>query len=90
MYLTTLSTEHAWTPNQIWVNGMMDQRNPLRIHGGNSLDDAPSNIEYYGEDPQGSISVGNRDNNVVVSPVEIPHSSQITRCVYEHFDPNQN
>ena len=39
-----LSTGRAWTPNQIWVHGMMDQRNPLRIHGGNSRDDAPSTL----------------------------------------------
>ena len=83
-----LSTEHGWTPNQIWVNGMMDQRNPLRVRDRNCLDDTPGDIEYYGEDPQGSISVGNGDNNVVVSPAEIPHSSEITRCVYQHFDSN--
>ena len=82
-----LSTEHGWTPNQIWINGMMDQSNPLRVYNG--LDDSPNDYQYYGEAPHGSISVGNRNNNVVVSPVEIPHASEITRCVYQIFYPNQ-
>jgi hypothetical protein len=84
-----LSTQHGWTPNQIWINGMMDQTNPLRIQDPNSIDDSLSDNQYYGEDPHGPISVGNGDNNVIVSPVEIPHTSEITRCVYQHFDPNQ-
>ena len=84
-----LSTEHNWTPNQIWVNGMMDEGNPLRIHDRNSLDSNPSDIEYFGEDPQGPAAVGDGDNSVVVSPVEIPHSSEISRCVLEHFNLNQ-
>lgn len=82
-----LSTEHGWTPSQIWINGMMDQRNPLRVH--DSLDDSLNDYQYYGEDPHGPISVGNRDNNVVVLPVEMPHASEITRCVYQNFDPNK-
>ena len=45
-------------------------------------------MEYYGEDPQGPIVVGDGDNNVVVSPDEIPHSSEISRCVLEHFNLN--
>ena len=66
---------------------MMDQSNPMRVYNG--LDDSLNDYQYYGEDPHGSISVGSRNNNVVASPVEIPHASEITRCVYQIFYPNQ-
>ncbi len=71
-----LSTEHGWTPNQIWINGMMDQTNPLRIQDPNSIDDSLiSDNQCYGEDPHGPISVGNGDNNVVHIHIHILFSS---------------
>lgn len=29
-----LSTEHGWTPNQIWLNGILNESNPLSSSGG--------------------------------------------------------
>eukprot|EP00794_Sanderia_malayensis_P021013 gene21013-23065_t len=26
-----ISTEHGWSPNQLWLNGMMNEHNPLDI-----------------------------------------------------------
>lgn len=28
-----LSTEHEWTPNQIWLNGILNENNPLSSSG---------------------------------------------------------
>ena len=29
-----LSTEHGWTPNQIWLNGILNENDPLSSCGG--------------------------------------------------------
>ncbi|CAB4028846.1 Hypothetical predicted protein, partial [Paramuricea clavata] len=42
-------TENNWTPYQMWLNGMMHERNPL-VHS--QLHDNPDDVEYYGYDPQ--------------------------------------
>ena len=39
-----LSTEHNWTPNQLWINGMLREDNPLAAGG---LDDDPTDIKFY-------------------------------------------
>ena len=62
-----LSTERNWTPNQIWLNGMLDSDNPLNK---GQLDDNPDNMDFYGEDLQGPIST--EGNNVQVPPISIP------------------
>ena len=36
-----LATEHNWSPNQIWLNGMMNACNPLAR---GEADDDPDNI----------------------------------------------
>ena len=45
-----IRTARNWSPNQLWINGMMNINNPLS-HG--ELDEYPQNLELYGEDPQG-------------------------------------
>lgn len=64
-----LSTEHNWSPNQLWINGMLKQNNPL-VNGG--LDDDPDDIRFYGEDPDGPTPFEDSDNCVIVSPVQVP------------------
>lgn len=44
-----LSTEHGWTPNQIWLNGILNENNPLSSSGG--VDESKVD-EFYGEDPE--------------------------------------
>lgn len=43
-----LSTENGWSPNQLWLNGMLNENNPLRFSDG--LDDSIVD-QHYGEDP---------------------------------------
>ena len=64
-----VSTEGNWTPNQMWINGMLHANNPL-AHG--SLDDEPDDPEIYGYDPEGPSP--QEDNNVVVEPVTLDNS----------------
>ena len=42
-----LSTEHRWTPIQIWLNGILHENNPLSSSGG--VDESEVD-EFYGED----------------------------------------
>jgi hypothetical protein len=64
-----LSTEHNWTPNQLWINGMLKEDNPLAIGG---LDDDPHDTRFHGEDIDGPTPFEDSDNCVIVSPVLIP------------------
>ena len=83
-----LSSEHSWSPNQIWINGMIDPNNPLANDG---LDDDPEGLELYGEDLQGPCSMFDEGtNNVVVSPDAIPHDQEVAADIYQIIDPNRN
>ena len=44
-----LSTPHNWSPNKIWLNGMMNPCNPLAR---GEADDDPDNIAFYGDDAE--------------------------------------
>ena len=73
-----VSTEGNWTPNQMWINGMLHANNPL-AHG--SLDDEP-------DDPEGPSL--QEHNNVVVEPVTLDNSillkswRLLTLCDHPH------
>ncbi len=63
-----ISTEHGCTPNEIWLQGMADPANPL---ANDCLDDNPTNLEFYGEDPEGPSPFEQTENNVVVEPAQL-------------------
>lgn len=48
-----VQTEQNWSPNQMWLNGMMNSSNPL---ANGRLDDNPEEITFYG--PRGSRRTG--------------------------------
>ena len=78
-----LSTERNWTPNQIWINGMLDPNNPL---GKNEVENIEAD-EFFGEDPNGPINTG--DNNVVVTPENLPDGELLTSYVHQRIDVNR-
>ena len=73
-----------WSPNQMWINGMMNPENPLS-HG--ELDNDPEDLCVYSEDPEGPSPFENSDNNVVVSPINIDNSALVASIVLEVVDP---
>ena len=79
-----LSTEHNWTPNQLWINGMLREDNPLAAGG---LDDDPSDIGFYGADSDGPFEDG--DNCVIVPPIHIPeiNTEEIGVQLTQSIDP---
>ena len=77
-----VSTEGNWTPNQMWINGMLHANNPL-AHG--SLDDEPDDPEIYGYDPEGPSP--QEHNNVVVESVTLDNSILLKSYVLEIIDP---
>eukprot|EP00794_Sanderia_malayensis_P013238 gene13238-14596_t len=78
-----ISTEHGWSPNQLWTNGMMNEHNPL---AGNNCDDSVTDGELFGEDPQGPSPFEQSDNNVIVSPVEIPGIHNLSIDINSQID----
>lgn len=52
-------TERNWSPNQMWLNGMMHHGNPLS-HG--EVDEEPNDFEYYGYDPDGPTPLDSNNN----------------------------
>ena len=79
-----VSTEKNWSPNQMWVNGMMHPNNPLANPG--EIDENPEDLHMYGYDPEGPPPV-NEDNEVVVEPVDLGNQSEIEAFVLEHINP---
>ena len=83
-----LSTEHGWTPNQTWLNGILDDNNPL-----SSSDGVDTYVvdEFYGEDSGGPRP--HLDDGVQVSPVELATSKEVSdfvlQCVYVNRPSNQ-
>ena len=76
-------TENNWTPYQMWLNGMMHERNPL-AHS--QLDDNPDDVEYYGYNPQGPSPL--EDNGAVVVPeVRLDNNEEIRSFVLENINP---
>ena len=80
-----LSTEHGWTPNQISLNGILNENNPLSSSGG--VDKSVVD-EVYGEDPDGPHPHSD-DEGVVVAPVELAHSMEITDFVLSRVNVNR-
>ena len=80
-----LSTEHGWTPNQIWLNGIMDDNNPLSSSDG--VDTYVVN-EFYGEDPGGPRPHLD-DDGVQVAPVELAHSKEVSDFVLQYVNVNR-
>ena len=83
-----LSTEEAWTPNQLWYTGMVDEENPLGIDEVEDSDYQPENIVFYGEEIGGPVAFEDSQNEVVVSPLNIPFQDEIQNYVYQNVDPN--
>ena len=80
-----LRTEHHWSPHQMWINGMLNELNPLAR---GQLDDVLQDLEYYGIDPDGPSPFENSNNDVVVPTVALPVNHQsITSIVLERIDP---
>ena len=78
-----LQTEHSWSPNLMWLNGMMNSCNPL---ANGDLDDDPEDVMFYGEDT-GHTPFEQSDNNVEVSPAQI---SNVTTELTNHLSNSVN
>ena len=78
-----LATEHNWSPNQIWLNGMMNACNPLAR---GEADDDPDNITVYGDDPEFS-PFEESENDVQVFPPNVP---AINSDLLTHLQTNIN
>lgn len=59
-----IRTANNWSPNQMWLNGMMNEDNPLAQE---RLDEDPDDSQHYGYDPDGPSPFEETNNNVVVS-----------------------
>ena len=78
-------TANHWFPYQMWVNGMLNEENPL-AHG--QVDEDPDVLEFYGVDPDRPSPFEDSNNNVVVPPVTLPVEHQsIQANVLEQIDP---
>ena len=79
-----IRTANSWSPYQMWMNGILHDDNPLS-HGG--LDEDPDDLVFYGHDPQGPSPFDDSDNNVTVSPIEIPKQDEVLQILIQEIDP---
>lgn len=83
-----VQTEHNWSTNQMWWNGMMKPCNPLAI---DSLDDDPEDLTFYGEDPEGQTPLEESDNNAEVFPAQLSNinNDELATHISNSIDPLQ-
>lgn len=79
-----LSSEHNWTPNQIWHNGMLNHNNPLSL----DLLDEDTEPEFYGEDPSAPFPFS-ENNNVVVTPPDLENEEYLAELLDNRIDVNR-
>jgi len=80
-----LSSEHNWTPNQIWHNGIiLNPDNPLSSNG---LDDTIE-PEFFGEDPSAPFPLS-EDNNVIVNPPNLDNNEYLMQLINGRLDVNR-
>ena len=77
-------TASSWSPNQMWLNGMMSEENPL-AH--DRLDENPEDLQYYGYDPDSPSPFEDTENNVVVSPIHIERGLEVAAFLQTILDP---
>ena len=74
-------TANHWFPYQMWVNGMLNENNPLAHR---QLDEDPDGLAVYGIDPAAPSPFEDSENNVVVLPVNLPGDNQLIQSYVEH------
>lgn len=79
-----IRTANHWSPNQMWLNGMMNDENPL---ANDRLDENPQDLQFYGYDPDGPSPFDDTDNNIVVPPVVIEHHLEVLEVFQRLLDP---
>ena len=79
-----LHTEGNWTPNQMWLNDILNLSNTLAE---NLVDNLVDNAEFYGVDPEGPSPFENSNNSVVVPELNITGDLElIQQTVLDRFD----
>lgn len=73
-----IRTANNWSPNQMWLNGMVNEENPLKH---DALDETQDDLQYYGYDPHAPSPFEDSDNNVVVSPIYETLDSEFMRAL---------
>ena len=80
-----MRTANNWTPNQMWMNGMLNEDNPLASGG---LDTTPEHYDTYGIDPMAPTPFENSDNNIVIPELELSQDrDSLERIVLSKIDP---
>ncbi|CAH3133328.1 unnamed protein product, partial [Porites lobata] len=78
--LRPVRTEHNWSPNRLWVNGMIN-----RHYVDPALNEpTPSDLEYYGNDPEGPASLeehGSVEVSDIVSPLDEDEFAEFAQFV---------
>ena len=62
-----VQTEHNWTPNRMWANGMINRH----YADPTSNEPTPSHMDYYGSDPEGPTPL-EEHGSVVVNDIFNP------------------
>ena len=70
MNIHPVSSENNLSPLQMWEKGMLDN-----MHSGNTAL-SPAEIDEFGVDPEGLVSVEDEDYQVNVSPLSVEVSNE--------------
>ena len=82
-------TEHNWTPEQMWMNGMIDLRNNQLTAVADVAESIYSNddLEWYGYDPQAPHPSDAGLSSVVVDDIDCNISENVAEQLVHEIDP---
>ena len=83
-----IETERNWSPNQMWLNRMMNPCLPLAV---GNLDDDSEDLTFYGEHPEGQTRLEESDDNVEVLPAQLSNinNDELATQISNSIDPFQ-
>ena len=85
-----MRTEHIWSPEQMWVNGMVDStnRHPLAVADVRNESEQSEDLTWFGHDPQAPLPPDGL-STVELNDLEIKLPEELIHILYQEVDPTR-
>ena len=86
-----MRTEHNWSPEQMWVNGMVDSTNRhlLAVADVRNESEQSEDLTWFGHDPQAPLPPDDGLSTVEVNDLEINLPEELIHILYQEVDPTR-
>ena len=85
-----LSTEHGFTPHQLWISGILQHHSSNYSGVRGVIDDTlPDDLIMYGDDPDAPLPQGDDSSGVEVAPILLDIPEHLIVVMHETFHPEE-